>query len=690
MNMKAADLLLEIGTEELPAQGLQELAQAFKEKFVQQLQQAQLSYLADRYWVTPRRLAIGIEQLVAEQPEQRIERRGPALTAAFDAAGNPTKAALGFAHSCGVSVDRLTVFENGKGRWLGFKGTQAGKKTTEVLPGLIQAALKRLVLAKSMRWGWQEKPFIRPVHWLVVLYGTEVVPVHVLGVSAQRQTYGHRFHYPEPILLHQPQDYVQSLRDPGKVVVDFTERREYIKQKVIAMAANYQGEAIIQEELLDEVTGLVEYPVVLCGQFKEEYLQLPKEVLLASLHHHQKCFAIADQSGALLPRFIIVSNIESKKPEEVIAGNERVVAARLSDAQFFYYQDRQFSLQQRIPDLDKVLFQQQLGTLGDKAKRLSQLTPIIAKELGVDSELAQRAGLLAKTDLLTDMVKEFPELQGIMGYYYAIADGEPIALAQALYEHYLPRFAGDGLPESLLGCALALADRLDTLVGSFAIGKIPSGNHDPFGLRRAALGLIRLLLDKQLPLDLAALIKTAHRNYPTTLAHAEIMEPLLTFIWERLRHWYLEQAVPHEVVNAVLATAVTVPWDIHLRVQAVLKFQTLPEAEQLIAANKRVSQLLRKTEELGEGIVDNALLENTYEQHLYQQVRLKQQAIAQLLAHQRYTEVMQTLAELQPTVDQFFDNVMVMVEDSGLRNNRLALLTQLRELFTQVADISLL
>lgn len=690
--MLKQDLLFEIGCEELPPKSLKKLADSLADAVKQNLHREDFGFTAIEAFATPRRIALKVKDLASEQSDMLVERLGPALTAAFDAQGNPTPACLGFAKSCGVTVEQLESQDTDKGARLVFRQLRPGKTVQELMPELLQQAVATLPIPKPMRWGSSTVEFVRPVHWIVLLYGAEVIPAEILGKRTGCLTYGHRFLHPAALHLTHPNDYLPALRQ-AFVEPDFAKRREQIREQLLVLAHQQQAQALIDESLLEEVTSIVEWPTALLCDFAPKFLAIPKEAVVTALQAHQKCFMLANAEGELLPHFITVSNLISREVTQVIKGNERVVTARLSDAAFFYETDCQQPLEQHLAQLKHVVFQDKLGNLYAKAERLANICQGLADALQLDSQLAAQAGLLAKTDLMTQMVGEFPELQGIMGYYYTKQEGKSIELAIALKEQYLPRFAGDTLPEMPLGCALALADRLDTLVGLFAAGEIPTGDKDPFGLRRAALGIVRMLVEKRLPLDLTALLQQTlanYQTYPKLLIKPELVEQILNFILERQRAWYLEQGITSDTLQAVFAKQLTVPYDIHLRVQAVQAFKALPEAEALAAANKRVSNLLTKQQREVELAIDEGLLQEPAEQELFKQLWQIQAEVTPFFAQGHYGKAMSQLATLRHVVDQFFDQVMVMVDDSTLRQNRLALLARLRQLFLQVADISLL
>ena len=726
MKAERRDFLLEIGTEELPPKSLPALQQALVAGLAAGLDKAGLAHAELVGFATPRRLAVWVKRLAAQQPEQHLKRRGPPVNAAFDTAGEPTRAALAFAESCGSSVEALQKLDEGKGTFLFFVGTKPGARAVELLPGLVQAALDALPIPRRMHWGAGTALFVRPVHWVVMLFGKDLVPATLLDTPAGHLTRGHRFHAPRPIRIASPGSYERTLRERGYVLADFAARREHIRTQVAAAAANVPGRALITEALLQEVTALVEWPVVLTGRFEERFLSLPREVLTSTLEDHQRYFPVEDAQGRLLPAFIAVSNIESRDPATVRAGNERVVRPRLADAAFFWEQDRRQPLAARRAALDAVTFQAKLGSLGDKTRRVSALAAEIAVAAGGSREHAQRAAELCKCDLLTAMVGEFPELQGIMGSYYAQADGEPHEVAAAIREHYLPRAAGDSLPATRAGLAVAIADKLDTLAGIFAIGEKPTGTKDPFGLRRAALGVQRILIEKALDLDLRKYIDQALAAVRADIervraAAATAAEPfsaapgqrqasaaataadstageIYDFLMERLRAYYLDSAgapplpgraaVTTEMFDAVLAARPGSPLDFDARLKALSTFLELPESASLTAANKRIANILRKANMTPPPEVDVLLLRESAEVRLFDSMRALRDAVAAATARREYASALGQLAQLRPAVDAFFDQVMVMDENPQLRANRLSLLAQLHGLFAGVADLS--
>jgi glycyl-tRNA synthetase beta chain len=721
MSSEKRDFLVEIGTEELPPKALRLLERAFAAEFAAGLAKAGLAHGELKSFATPRRLAIRVRRLAARQPDQKVERRGPPLNAAFDAVGLPTRAAQAFAASCQAQVEDLQRREENKGTFLYYVGVRSGAAAVELLPRLVQSALDALPIPRRMRWGAGEAQFVRPVHWIAMLYGKEVVPARLLDTPAGNLTRGHRFHAPKPLRLSSPAAYERTLRERGHVVADFETRRSLVRERVEAAAGELGGRPLVSDALLDEVTALVEWPVPLAGRFDERFLALPREVLISTLEDHQRYFPVEGSDGRLLPCFIAVANIESRDPAKVVEGNQRVVRPRLADAAFFWDQDRKSPLAARTEALGKVTFQAKLGSLGDKSRRVCTLAVEIAEALGQSGgrppELtarARRAAELCKCDLLTAMVGEFPELQGIMGTYYALADGEAPETAAAIREHYLPRGAGDALPATDAGATLAIADKLDTLAGIFAIGEKPSGTKDPFGLRRAAIGVVRIAIEKRLDLDLsrflALAVALARADMEKAAAAAGKPAPALVienvaaevydYVLERLRAYYLERSaeageagapaasITTEMFDAVLATRPASPLDFDARLRALSSFMTLPEAASLTAANRRVANILRKAGEGAPSAVDEGALRAPAERELFHAMRQRRDGVSAAAAQKDYAGSLALLAQLRPAVDAFFDQVMVMDEDPGLRANRLALLAQMRELFAGVADLS--
>jgi glycyl-tRNA synthetase beta chain len=681
-------LLIEIGTEELPPKALRRLSEVFAEGVKKGFESALLPFSSIQSWAAPRRLALMIRELPVAQQDRENMRRGPALNAAFDGDGCPTPAATGFARSCGVEVEQLDRLETDKGSWLAWRALEKGQTAAALIPDVVNAALAALPIPKRMRWGDREEEFVRPVHWVVLLFGDEVIDTTILGVQADRYTRGHRFHHPQKIYLAEPEAYLPLLETEGYVLADFDTRREAIRAQVIEQARTVGGQALIDDELLEEVTALVEWPVALSGHFDEDFLQVPSEALISSMQDHQKYFPVVDADGGLLPHFIAVANIVSKDPQQICTGNERVIRPRLADARFFWNQDRKQPLHQREPALRKMKFQEKLGTLYDKQERVSELTAVIAEKIGAEPRQAKRAAMLSKCDLVTSMVYEFPELQGIMGRYYATHDGEPAAVAIAIEEHYQPRFAGDKLPASSTGQALAIADRLDSLTGIFAAGQAPTGDRDPFALRRASLGVIRTCIEQQLELDLLELLQQAATAFAAELRADSVVNPVFDYVMDRLRGYYQERGISVDLVEAVLATRPTSLVDIDRRIQACRNFRTLPEAQSLAAANKRISNILKKTRQAIPDSIDADKLEDPAEVELAGQLEKLHSDVVPLMDAGNYTPALEQLAALRQAVDQFFDQVMVMVDDDALRANRLALLQTLNRLFLRVADLS--
>lgn len=687
-----SDFLFELGCEELPSGSVWPLAEEFTKNLLNALEKAQLSYGEVRSFASPRRIALLIRDLQKEQSSQSLTRRGPAVVAAFDKDGNPTPALSGFAKSCGVEVEQLTQLATEKGDWMVYESHTQGKKTKELLPEFINQSLAALSIAKPMRWGNTDVTFARPVHWAVLLYDGEVLVHDVLGLQTSNRSYGHRFHHPQALSINSPQEYETQMQE-AKVVADFAKRRQLIKEQVEQLAKSHKATAVIPDELLNEVSSIVEWPQALIAQFEPEFLDVPAEALIASMQSHQKCFALKDQEGRLLPYFITVANINSVNPKQVVLGNEKVMRARLSDAAFFFRQDQLQPLSHHLPRTEQVVFQSKLGTLKDKALRLQAIMPHLSQALNLSQQQAERAALLSKCDLMTGMVGEFPELQGLMGYYYALNDGEDETVAQALNEQYMPRFAADGLPQSNLGLALSLADRLDTLVGIFAIGQKPSGVKDPFKCRRHALAVARMLVATPAALNLTTLIQEAIRHYEDGLVvdQKTLVLDLKSFILERLLSFYQSLGHAQELVHAVRARQDDWFYDLNKRLVALGEFVTTPEAASLAAACKRVNNLLSHVQlDKTSASIDEQLLEEEAERALYQAINLMKQTVESLYLSADYEALLSQLASLKDPVDAFFDKVMVMVDNEAVKTNRLLLLTQLQALLQGVADISLL
>ena len=687
--MTTQNFLVEIGTEELPPKALKTLATSFADNVEAELNQAGLTFDKIEWFAAPRRLAVKVLNLATQQPSKEIEKRGPAVSAAFDAEGKPTKAAEGWARGCGITVEQAERIATDKGEWLVHRAKIEGQPTKNLLNDIVANALAKLPIPKPMRWADKTVQFIRPVHTVTMLLGAELIEGEILGVASARTIRGHRFLGEKEFEIQHADQYPQLLREKGSVVADFNERKAEILAKSQAKATALGGVADIEESLLEEVTSLVEYPNVLAAKFEERFLAVPAEALVYTMKGDQKYFPIYDKDGKLLPHFIFVSNINPEDPTAIIEGNEKVVRPRLTDAEFFFKTDLKQKLVDRLPRLETVLFQQQLGTLKDKTDRIEQLAGEIAKQIGADEAKAKRAGLLSKCDLMTNMVFEFTDTQGVMGMHYARHDGEDEEVAVALNEQYMPRFAGDELPKSLVASAVALADKFDTLTGIFGIGQAPKGSADPFALRRAALGALRIIVEKNLPLDLEDLVKKSAALFGDKLTNQNVIADVVDFMLGRFRAWYQDEGIAVDVIQAVLARRPTRPADFDARVRAVSHFRTLDSAEALAAANKRVANILAKAE--GDiGAIDVALCVEPAEQVLAQSVLSLAKEVQPLIAQGEYTAVLDKLAGLRQPVDNFFDNVMVNAEDAKLRQNRLAILNTLQGLFLQVADISLL
>lgn len=687
--MTTQNFLVEIGTEELPPKALKTLATSFADNVEAELNQAGVTFDKIEWFAAPRRLAVKVLNLAKQQPSKEIEKRGPAVSAAFDAEGKPTKAAEGWARGCGITVEQAERIATDKGEWLVHRAKIEGQPTKNLLNDIVANALAKLPIPKPMRWADKTVQFIRPVHTVTMLLGDELIEGEILGVASARTIRGHRFLGEKEFEIQHADQYPQLLREKGSVVADFNERKAEILAKSQAKATALGGVADIEESLLEEVTSLVEYPNVLAAKFEERFLAVPAEALVYTMKGDQKYFPIYDKDGKLLPHFIFVSNINPEDPTAIIEGNEKVVRPRLTDAEFFFKTDLKQKLVDRLPRLETVLFQQQLGTLKDKTDRIEQLAGEIAKQIGADEAKAKRAGLLSKCDLMTNMVFEFTDTQGVMGMHYARHDGEDEEVAVALNEQYMPRFAGDELPKSLVASAVALADKFDTLTGIFGIGQAPKGSADPFALRRAALGALRIIVEKNLPLDLEDLVKKSTALFGDKLTNKNVVADVVDFMLGRFRAWYQDEGIAVDVIQAVLARRPTRPADFDARVRAVSHFRTLDSAEALASANKRVANILAKAE--GDiGAIDVALCVEPAEQVLAQSVLSLAKEVQPLIAQGEYTAVLDKLAGLRQPVDSFFDNVMVNAEDAKLRQNRLAILNTLQGLFLQVADISLL
>ncbi|HHQ6557147.1 TPA: glycine--tRNA ligase subunit beta [Serratia fonticola] len=688
--MTQQTFLVEIGTEELPPKALRSLAEAFAANFTAELDNAGLEHGEVKWFAAPRRLALKVADLSAAQADREVEKRGPAIAQAFDAEGKPSKAAEGWARGCGITVDQAERLVTDKGEWLLYRAHVPGQSAQQLLAGMVSTALSKLPIPKLMRWGDKETQFVRPVHTVTLLLGAELIPGTVLGIDSARTIRGHRFMGEAEFTIDNADQYPQILLERGKVVADYQTRKSLIKRDAELAAQQIGGKADLSESLLEEVTSLVEWPVVLTAKFEEKFLAVPAEALVYTMKGDQKYFPVYDAAGKLLPNFIFVANIESKDPQQIISGNEKVVRPRLADAEFFFNTDRKQRLEDNLPRLETVLFQQQLGTLRAKTDRIQAMAGWIAGQIGADVNHATRAGLLSKCDLMTNMVFEFTDTQGVMGMHYARHDGEAEDVAVALNEQYQPRFAGDELPQSLVACSLAIADKMDTLAGIFGIGQHPKGDKDPFALRRAALGVLRIIVEKNLPLDLQTLTEEAVRLYGDKLTNAKVVDEVVDFMLGRFRAWYQEEGHAVDTIQAVLARRPTKPADFDARVKAVTHFRTLEAAAALAAANKRVSNILAKSNDTLLDHVHASVLKEPAELKLATHLVVLRDKLEPFFAEGRYQEALVELAALRETVDAFFDGVMVMAEDESVRVNRLTLLSKLRELFLQVADISVL
>jgi glycyl-tRNA synthetase beta chain len=687
------DFIFELGCEELPSGSVWPLADELANHLTTALEKAQLSFGEVRCYATPRRLAVVVKDLQSQQANQNIVKKGPALIAAYDKEGKPTPALQGFAKSCGVELSQLRQIETEKGEWVVFETTQTGSKTNHLLPELIRGAISSLTIAKPMRWGDGHDEFARPVHWALMLYGNEAIETSILGVTTGRESRGHRFHHPGTIVINSASTYEKQLKE-AFVIANFAERRQTIIDQVQGIASKLEAVVIMPDDLVDEVSSIVEWPQALLANFDKEFLDVPSEALIASMQSHQKCFALKDKNGKLLPHFITVSNIVSLDPKKVVAGNEKVMRARLSDAAFFFRQDKKLPLSTYIPSTKQVVFQVKLGSVYDKTQRIANVMNFLSRNLSIKDTLAERASFLSKCDLLSGMVGEFPELQGIMGFYYALHDGEDKGVAQALNEQYMPRFSGDALPNSNLGKALSLADRIDTLVGIFAIGQKPSGVKDPFKLRRHALAVVRILISIDIPLNVSTLIKEAIDSYGNALPKEGIamVSELKPFILDRLQSYYQSMGYSVDLVNAVKARQDDCLYDLDKRLNALKSFIAMSEAASLSSACKRVGNILAQSSKEVEGLseVNESIIEHQAEQKLYDQIKDMTKRVDALYCSGNYTDLLKMLASLKEPVDAFFDQVMVMVENSSVKKNRLALLKQLQSLLSGVADISLL
>lgn len=687
--MNTETLLIELGTEELPPKALKKLAVTLFDQIKTQLNSAELGYKDMKWFATPRRMAVVVNELVEKQADKVIEKRGPAVNVAFDGEGNASKAAMGWARSNGIEVEQAERLKTDKGEWLLHRATQSGKTVAELIPAMVKIALTKLPIPKPMRWGSTKTQFIRPVHTLTLLYGETILNGETLGVTSSNQVTGHRFHHHGLVTIKHADDYESALK-AAYVVADYDVRQQQILEQINKAAESLNGTALIDDELLGEVTGLVEWPVTLIGSFDSSFLEVPAEPLIYSMKDHQKYFPVLNRDGQLLNKFIFVANIESKDPQQVIFGNEKVIRPRLADAEFFFNTDKKQTLESRLEKLESVLFQKQLGSVKEKSERIAKLSEYIASKLNENPKYAYRAGLLSKTDLLTDMVLEFPQVQGTMGKYYARNDGEPEAIAQALEDQYLPRYAGDSLPDGQIGCAVAISDKIDTLVGIFGINQAPKGDKDPFALRRAAIGLIRIIIEKDLNLDIAVLINESISLFADKLTNDDTSANVIDFVMGRFRAFYQEKDFSVDVIQAVLAKKPTAPLDFDKRIKAVSYFRGLTESEALAAANKRVGNILAKFDGELYSAFNNELAQEDAEIALATVFNEIETKISPLLANKDYQAALTELASLKAPIDNFFDNVMVMSDDEAVKINRLTLLSKIRNSFLAIADISVL
>lgn len=682
------DLLIEIGTEELPPKALSKLSSAFTQGIVEGLKKAGFEINTVESFAAPRRLAVLIKSLSASQPDREVERKGPNLKAAYDADGKPTKAVMGFAKSCGVEVSDLQQQDTDKGAWLVFKATEKGQALSAIIENIINHSLAKLPIPKRMRWGSNDMEFVRPVHWVVLMHGNKVIDAQVMGLKTAATTLGHRFHSTGKLTLKSASEYKETLRTQGFVIADFEERKQKIKQQVIDAGKSLKGEAVLDEDLLDEVTALNEWPIAVAGEFEEKFLAVPAEVLIKTMQDNQKYFPVRDAAGELKNYFITISNIDSKTPEKVKAGNERVVRPRLADAMFFWQQDQKQPLEAFNGALEKVVFQAKLGTVADKTRRVAKLAENIATQLGANIDYVKRAALLSKCDLMTDMVGEFASLQGVMGKRYAQIAGEPAEVASALDEQYMPRGASDDTASTATGQILSISDKLDTLVGIFSIGQKPTGEKDPYALRRASLGVLRTIIERQLDLDLKQLIASSATLLADKVDASKVEQAVFDYIIERLRAYYLDRGITADVFEAVSALSPSRPLDFDKRIKAVTAFCALPEAESLAAANKRVGNILKKSDLGSTQSVDESLLTEDAEKKLYKALTTLSQIVEPMFDLGDYETALSKLSSLRDPVDAFFDAVMVMADDEAVKNNRIALLNSMNQLFLRAADLS--
>lgn len=683
---ESKDLLFEIGCEELPPKSLLRLSESLGQQLADGLKEAELSFGTVKVYATPRRLAVLVHDLIASQPDKAVEKRGPAVQAAFADDGTPSKAAEGFARSCGVSVEQLGRLKTDKGEWLAYTQNVEGQPTEQLIPDLLQKSIQQLPIAKRMRWGSGDTEFARPVHWIALIFGDAVIDSEILGLKADRKTYGHRFHAPQALIIDNPLDYAEILQNNGRVIADIEQRKDMIRASANQAASAVNGIAHIEEDLLEEIAAINEWPVPVTGNFDARFLELPVEVLITTMQSNQKYFPVKNADGRLLPHFITFSNIESSRPESIQHGNERVILPRLADAEFFWNQDRKQKLEARVAKLETIVFQKTLGTLGDKTRRVSFLSEHIAGQLQADVDLAKRAATLAKTDLLTEMVGEFASLQGIMGRYYALADGEAEDVAIAIEEQYFPKQSGSATPSTRTGQVLSLAEKIDTLCGIFSAGLIPTGDKDPYALRRATLGILRIIIENKLDLDVVDLIDVALAQFSHDFDKSATRQCLTDFVFERLKGYCLDKGYRIDEFEAVIGVKPAHPLDFMQRLQAVKAFRQLPEAESLAAANKRIINILKKSDnKITEKIGD---LVEAEEKELLEAANVSLADITPLLNNKDYQAALARLAQLRRVVDAFFDHVMVNTDDPALRNSRLALLSMLSDQFLKIADIS--
>lgn len=687
--MNTNTLLIELGTEELPPKSLKKLATSFFDNVKTQLDGAGLEYSEIKWYASPRRLAIKVDALVGKQEDKIIEKRGPAVNVAFDDNGEATKAAQGWARSNGITIEQAERLTTNKGEWLLHKAKETGKTVAELVPTMVSTALSKLPIPKPMRWGSERIQFIRPVHTLTMMYGSDVLAGECLGVTSSNTLQGHRFHHKGLVPLNNADDYKSVMQD-AYVMVDFDARQKLIVEGIEKAANELDGKALLDSDLLNEVTALVEWPVILVGSFDEAFLNVPAEPLIYSMKDHQKYFPVEGKDGKLLNKFIFVTNIESKDPQQIIFGNEKVIRPRLADAEFFFNTDKKQTLESRLKSLETVLFQKQLGTLKEKSERIAALSEYIASLLGENEAHAHRAGLLCKTDLMSDMVLEFPQVQGTMGKYYARHDGEDESIAQALEDQYRPRYAGDELPQANIGCSVAIADKIDTLVGIFGINQAPKGDKDPFALRRAAIGLIRIIIEKQLDLDIAVLIGKSISLFGEKLSNENTASNVIDFIMGRFRAYYEEQNIAVDIIQAVLVNKPTSPLDFDKRIKAVNHFKSLSESETLAAANKRVGNILAKFDGELLATFNDSLASDDAEKALADTFKTVSTSVKPLMDARDYQAALTTLASLKDPIDNFFENVMVMADDEAVKINRLTLLNAIRNQFFEIADIAVL